>query len=85
MKHVGVRTLRAKAPRLVHEVEESGEPVTVTRHGRPVAKLVPHKDPTLVVPPTRPLAPVQRRRVPRAKGKGDPLRTLARERAERKL
>lgn len=29
---------------LVHQVERDGEPVIITRHGKPVAKLVPYRD-----------------------------------------
>ncbi|MGE0193904.1 MAG: type II toxin-antitoxin system Phd/YefM family antitoxin [Planctomycetota bacterium] len=38
---VAVRRLRATLRAVVRAVEEGGEPVVVTRHGRPVAALVP--------------------------------------------
>jgi prevent-host-death family protein len=40
MKQVGVYEAKTHLPRLIGEVER-GETVTITRHGRPVAKLVP--------------------------------------------
>ncbi len=40
MKQVGVYDAKTHLPRLLSEVER-GETVTITRHGRPVAKLVP--------------------------------------------
>lgn len=40
MKQVGVYDAKTHLPRLLAEVER-GETVTITRHGRPVAKLVP--------------------------------------------
>jgi len=40
MKQVGVYDAKTHLPRLLDEVER-GETVTITRHGRPVAKLVP--------------------------------------------
>ncbi len=38
---VAVRRLRATLRAVVRAVEEGGEPVVLTRHGRPVAALVP--------------------------------------------
>ena len=51
MKEVGVYDAKTQLPRLLDEVEK-GETITITRHGRPVAKLVP------VAPPRRDVAEV---------------------------
>jgi len=40
MKQVGVYAAKTNLPRLIEEVER-GETVTITRHGKPVARLVP--------------------------------------------
>jgi prevent-host-death family protein len=40
MKTVGVYDAKTQLPRLLDEVER-GETVTITRHGKPVARLVP--------------------------------------------
>ena len=40
MKQVGVYDAKTQLPRLLEAVER-GEIVTITRHGRPVARLVP--------------------------------------------
>ncbi len=40
MKQIGVYEAKTHLPRLLDEVER-GETVTITRHGRPVARLVP--------------------------------------------
>ncbi|MGQ9573573.1 MAG: type II toxin-antitoxin system Phd/YefM family antitoxin [Dehalococcoidia bacterium] len=40
MKQIGVYEAKAQLPRLLEEVER-GESITITRHGRPVARLVP--------------------------------------------
>jgi prevent-host-death family protein len=40
MKQVGVYDAKTHLPKLLDEVER-GETVTITRHGRPVARLVP--------------------------------------------
>jgi len=48
VKEVGVYDAKTHLPRLLEEVER-GETVTITRHGRPVARLVP------IVPPRRPV------------------------------
>ena len=39
MKYVGIFEAKAHLPALLDEVEKGGE-VTITRHGKPVAKLV---------------------------------------------
>ena len=41
MKTVGSYEAKTHLPRLVREVEEEGEGFTITRHGKPVARLVP--------------------------------------------
>ena len=41
MKSIGVRELKANISEILREVEEAGEVVEVTRHGRIVARLVP--------------------------------------------
>lgn len=43
MKEVGVYEAKTHLPRLLDEVEH-GEEVTITRHGKPVARLVPVAD-----------------------------------------
>ena len=40
MKQVGVYEAKTHLPRLLDEVEQ-GETITITRHGRPVARVVP--------------------------------------------
>lgn len=40
MKQVGVYDAKTRLPRLLDDVEK-GETITITRHGRPVARLVP--------------------------------------------
>ncbi len=40
MRQVGVYEAKTHLPRLLNEVEQ-GESITITRHGRPVARLVP--------------------------------------------
>jgi prevent-host-death family protein len=40
MKYVGVYEAKTRLPKLLDEVER-GESITITRHGRPVARLVP--------------------------------------------
>ena len=41
MSQVGVRQARAELPGLIEQVAAGGEPVTLTRHGRAVAALLP--------------------------------------------
>ena len=43
MKHVGMFEAKTNLSSLVEEVEKGGE-VTITRHGKPVAKLVAAED-----------------------------------------
>lgn len=38
---VGIRELSKRTSELVREVEETGEPVVITRHGRPAATVIP--------------------------------------------
>jgi len=40
VKEVGVYNAKTQLPRLLDEVER-GETITITRHGKPVARLVP--------------------------------------------
>ncbi|MDO8613270.1 MAG: type II toxin-antitoxin system prevent-host-death family antitoxin, partial [Dehalococcoidia bacterium] len=40
MKQIGVYEAKTHLPRLLDEVAR-GESITITRHGRPVARLVP--------------------------------------------
>ena len=40
MKQVGVYDAKTHLPRILDEVER-GESITITRHGRPVARLIP--------------------------------------------
>ena len=40
MRSIGVRELRQQASRYLREVE-GGDPIEVTDHGRPVARLIP--------------------------------------------
>lgn len=41
MRTVGVRELKQHASQILDEVQEKGEEVQVTRHGRVIARLVP--------------------------------------------
>ncbi len=41
MNAVSVSSLRGSLPELLKKVETTHEPLTVTRHGRAIAKLVP--------------------------------------------
>ena len=43
MKQVGVYEAKTQLPRLLEEVER-GETVMITRHGKPVARLVPVRE-----------------------------------------
>jgi prevent-host-death family protein len=43
MRQVGVYDAKTHLPRLLDAVER-GETITITRHGRPVAKLVPVRE-----------------------------------------
>ncbi|MDP2949777.1 MAG: type II toxin-antitoxin system prevent-host-death family antitoxin [Chloroflexota bacterium] len=40
MKQIGVYEAKTHLPRLLDEVEQ-GETITITRHGRPIARVVP--------------------------------------------
>ena len=48
MKQVGIYEAKTHLPQLVDEVER-GESVTITRHGKPVARLVPLTTPRMTV------------------------------------
>jgi len=41
MTSIGIRELRDRLSHYLREVERTGEPITVTDHGRPIAELVP--------------------------------------------
>ncbi len=43
MKHVSIKEAKDRLPALVREVE-SGTRVVITRNGKPVADVVPHKE-----------------------------------------
>lgn len=45
MATVGVRELRDRLSHYLRTVEETGESITVTDHGRPIAELVPIVEP----------------------------------------
>lgn len=45
MTTIGVRELRDRLSHYLREVERTGEPITVTDRGRPVAELVPVVEP----------------------------------------
>jgi antitoxin YefM len=41
MQHsIGVEDARSRLGKLADEVEEAGEPIAITRHGRPIAVLI---------------------------------------------
>ncbi|MGH6986390.1 MAG: type II toxin-antitoxin system Phd/YefM family antitoxin [Caulobacteraceae bacterium] len=44
-KTVAATEFKAKCLRLIEEMQHDGEPVTITRRGRPVARLVRIEDP----------------------------------------
>jgi prevent-host-death family protein len=44
MESIGVRELRQNASRYLAKVASSGEPIEITEHGRPIARLVPITD-----------------------------------------
>ena len=41
MRTIGVSEFKTEGLALLDEVQKTGEPVMVTRHGKPVAKIVP--------------------------------------------
>lgn len=47
MAHIGIRDLTRHASKVLEEVESSRRPTLVTRHGKPVAALVPVDDEAL--------------------------------------
>lgn len=51
MLEVGIRELKARASELVRRVAQHGEEVVITKHGRPVARIVPAEN---EAPPKRP-------------------------------
>jgi len=44
LKEIGIRKFKAQCSAIVDRVGESGEPVLITKHGKPLAKLVPAQD-----------------------------------------
>ena len=44
MKHIPAGTFKAKCLRVMDRVAATGEPVTVTKHGRPVVRVVPAEE-----------------------------------------
>jgi prevent-host-death family protein len=44
MERIGVRELRQNASRYLARVTSSGDPIEITEHGRPIARLVPITD-----------------------------------------
>ncbi|MGY6662938.1 MAG: type II toxin-antitoxin system Phd/YefM family antitoxin [Glycocaulis sp.] len=50
MKYVGVLEAKTHLSRLLDELEKTGEPITITRHGKPLADLVPSRQPRKKVP-----------------------------------
>jgi prevent-host-death family protein len=44
MERIGVRELRQNASRYLAKVASSGDPIEITAHGRPIARLVPIAD-----------------------------------------
>lgn len=45
MKEMAADTFKAKCLAIMDQVLQSGEPVLITKHGKPVAKLVPAEQP----------------------------------------
>ena len=43
MKHVKASEFKAKCLKLMDEVAETGDTIVITKHGKPVAELVPAK------------------------------------------
>ena len=43
MKKINISEVRAHLPSLLDEIALSNEPIVVTRHGRPVAKILPFR------------------------------------------
>ena len=41
MKHMPAGEFKSRCLAIMDQVRESGEPVVITKHGKPVAKLVP--------------------------------------------
>jgi prevent-host-death family protein len=45
VKSVGIYEAKTQLPKLLAEIDRGGEPVTITRHGRPIARIVPVETP----------------------------------------
>jgi prevent-host-death family protein len=43
MKKVNISEVRNQLPSLLNEIATSNEPIVVTRHGKPVAKILPFR------------------------------------------
>ena len=43
MKKVNISEVRNHLPSLLDEIAQSNEPIVVTRHGKPVAKILPFR------------------------------------------
>lgn len=57
MREVGVLEAKTSFSTLIAEIERTGEPVTVTRHGKPAVRIVP------ATPAREQMTPEQRRTV----------------------
>ena len=53
MREIGVLEAKTSFTRLIAEVERTGEPVTVTRHGRAAVRIVPVQAPVTRTPEER--------------------------------
>lgn len=53
MKFVTVTELRQKATEIIREIERTGEPIVVTKKGKPVVLMQPVSGETLTVKPSR--------------------------------
>jgi prevent-host-death family protein len=45
MKHIAAGEFKNQCLALMDQVQQSGEPLLITKHGKPVAKLVPAESP----------------------------------------
>lgn len=53
--HVNLYEAKTNLSKLVASVEEAGEPIVLCRHGRPVADIVPHREPGINLKPDKAL------------------------------
>ena len=56
MNRVNLYEAKTQLSRLVAAVEETGEPITLCRNGRPIADLVPHRASRVTLEPDPSLA-----------------------------